>query len=415
MGRPRGSGVRAGLPVCGLHPGSHVVRNGRYGKPPRQLWKCEPADGTKAHSFTEALPRFVAAAGHTCPSCEVALEPHQGGQTPATYEYAVREAAAALVAVGNGVSYTEAATIARVRSGRPGGGVPSAQLACNWVEVATPIVAAPFVEPVWPETIVCDSTNFLVTDSWTKVRSQAFAVLAVWGYDPGRVRGRLVALRASHRAGHDDWYRLFSLLGGTPRLIVADLDTAIHRAAVKRWPAPDAAARNWSPVPCEPFVKWCEHHLYKLALSHMRHYGLTGDPAKMALLAKAFKSPQGWAAFRRMAAAYLQLDDWCARNDHWVRPQASWRARLPAHHANGAVEHVLSRTRDVIGARAFTLRNEYRTNQMLELVRLRLNRHADETTYASALRDHLAAGGRFDRQLACRDIGTKTGVTASLR
>lgn len=69
---------------------------------------------------------------------------------------------------------------------------------------------------MWPETIVCDSTNFIITDSWTNVRSQAFAVLAVWGYETGAKRGRLIALRASHTADTYDWQDVFALLPGHP-------------------------------------------------------------------------------------------------------------------------------------------------------------------------------------------------------
>lgn len=50
------------------------------------------------------------------------------------------------------------------------------------------------------------------------------------------------------------------------------------------------------------------------------------------------------------------------------------------------------------------VRNAERTNRMLELVRLRLNRADDPTGYATAIRGHLDAnGGRLSRQGVVRD------------
>ena len=54
--------------------------------------------------------------------------------------------------------------------------------------------------------------------------------------------------------------------------------------------------------------------------------------------------------------------------------------------------------------RAFCYRNAERTNRLLELVRLRLNRCDDPVVYARAIRSHLAANnGRLPRQGAIRD------------
>ena len=105
------------------------------------------------------LSRQVLPAGHTCNACESDLAPHQGPASPPT----VREAAAALVAIGSGLTYTEAAQHARARAGPPAAAVGLvAQLAANWMEALTPVVAASHQETAWPETIVCDATRFMV-------------------------------------------------------------------------------------------------------------------------------------------------------------------------------------------------------------------------------------------------------------
>lgn len=54
--------------------------------------------------------------------------------------------------------------------------------------------------------------------------------------------------------------------------------------------------------------------------------------------------------------------------------------------------------------RTFCYRNAERPNRMLELVRLRLNRHDDLVVYARLLREHLDTnGGRLGRQGMVRD------------
>ena len=54
--------------------------------------------------------------------------------------------------------------------------------------------------------------------------------------------------------------------------------------------------------------------------------------------------------------------------------------------------------------RAFCYRNAERTNRLLELVRLRLNRCDDPLVYARAIREHLDAnGGKLGKQGTIRD------------
>jgi hypothetical protein len=87
-------------------------------------------------------------------------------------------------------------------------------------------------------------------------------------------------------------------------------------------------------------------------------------------------------------------------------PQPELRSRLPAHHANAGAEKAITDVKRVIATRDFALRNNFRTNQMLELVRARFNHEADEIVIARTLRDALEGGQNLGRQLACRDVGT---------
>ena len=52
----------------------------------------------------------------TCVECENHIAPHQGPAAPAEFEYLVREIAGALVDVGRGQTYTDAAKRVRARA-----------------------------------------------------------------------------------------------------------------------------------------------------------------------------------------------------------------------------------------------------------------------------------------------------------
>lgn len=119
-GRPRGTGLRVGIPTCPRHRGGHVVRNGHYGKAEirRQLYLYAPS-GVTPHTFAGSLPRRTLAGVTKCDTRETHLAPHQGSPTPRHYTFSVREAAAALIAVASGVTYTQGAITARLRAGRP--------------------------------------------------------------------------------------------------------------------------------------------------------------------------------------------------------------------------------------------------------------------------------------------------------
>jgi hypothetical protein len=79
--------------------------------------------------------------------------------------------------------------------------------------------------------------------------------------------------------------------------------------------------------------------------------------------------------------------------------RATQPAGVPGHWANGAIEDPIRIAREVIGDRAWTLRNRTRLNLLLDLVRLRINKLDSQAAYATAIRKHLDAtgGARFTR------------------
>lgn len=100
----------------------------------------------------------------------------------------------------------------------------------------------------------------------------------------------------------------------------------------------------------------------------------------------------------------IGVEAWVESYDELITEQVRRRAKLPDHHSTGAVDEELARVREFMEPRAFCYRNAERTNRLLELVRLRLNRCDDPLIYARAIRAHLDAhGGWLGCQRAVRD------------
>lgn len=390
MGRRPGlvGSKRAGVPECPVHPGSSVVFNGTYGKgTKRQRFLCRPGDGSKPHKFSPEVPRMVAPGAH-CDHCENPVSAHLGPAAARRYEFPVQQAVDALVLVGRGVSYTEVADRLRVRSSR-GRFSQGAQLVANWVEVLGPVVAAPHAETMWPETVLLDSTWFMVTNRRTGDTSRAFSVLAAYGYDTGADKGRVLGFHAAPRQDQATWEAFLRTLPGRPRLVVCDDDRAIVPAVRSVW---------------NKVAHLCEYHLRANVLKPMARYGLTARGApEMALLNDAFRSTAGWKTFKAGMRG-VTVEAWIDSYDWWITRQVRRRRYIPAHYSTGALEMPLQQVREFMEPRAFCYRNAERTNRMLELVRLRLNKLDDPVTYARHIRQYLdATGGRLPTQGTIRD------------
>lgn len=377
------------MPACGQHPESHVVKNDTYGsgRDRRQMFRCVPARGN-AHNFAGVVPRLVME-GHSCDQCENTVATHQGPRVAHRYEFPVVQAAAALVMVGQGVSYTETADRMRARNRRDRFDC-GAQLVANWVEVLGPVVTNDYAEMEWPETVVLDATWFMVTNARTGDTTRAFSVLGVHGYPSGQGRGRCWAIRATPTRTARDWEQLLRSLPGEPRLVVCDDDNSIVAAVSKVWP--------------NAFIKWCEHHLREGVRRNMKPYGTTTYGSKeMELLNDAFHSPKGWRDFKKRVGG-VAVESWIESYDDVVTRQVAERKRLPQHHSTGALDEDLAKVREFMEPRAFCYRNAERTNRMLELVRLRLNRCDDPVSFARSIRTQLDRnGGKLGGQGAVRD------------
>lgn len=178
------------------------------------------------------------------------------------------------------------------------------------------------------------------------------------------------------------------------------------------WPA---AADQPLPV---PFVFRCEHHLRENARENLdadcvAHWG----SVRMTALNDAFRSPDGWAAFKDTVwPKHATTYKWVQDNDAQVRAQVAARHQLPEHHSTAALDAHLGTVRDYLDSRSFVLRNQRRTTTMLGLVRLHLNGTDSPARYATALRTWLDTHhGTPPGQRGGYDAGTSRRLPAAER
>ena len=410
MGRPRTVSDTPACPRVG-HAGARVVLAGTYGKTPRQLFRCVPEDGP-AHRFAGALPRLVVEGG-VCAHCDNPVHRHQGPALTSGYEFHLRLAAQALMDVGTGLTYTEAAARARVASGRGPyeGREPTGALVAEWVDVLAPVLLREHAPVAWPETVLLDSTNFLITNPRAALApSQAFAIVAVYGYDGGAARGRPLGLYAAHDDATSTYIDALAYL--------EDLGNA-RTGAIGRWDPPAMVTDNarevvggakayWNagidetcgPGTSRPFHKRCEWHLRRNAKRTLRAHGIGGPRHWMRQrLDTALLRGEGWQEFADRGAQFPDIDKWVQANDTQVRAQANRRTQLPPHHTVAAADQLLARIRQRVERRAFTFRNQRRMNLLLGLMCLHEQRVDTLDHYTEVLRKEAeASGGRIARQ-----------------
>ncbi len=385
MARPLGSKAN-NLPVCPRHASGRVTLNGHYGGVRRrQRYRCFPGGRVVPHNFSGPLTHIVLETGATCDHCEQPLQPHQGPHTARHYDFPVQEVARALILVGRGSTYTEAARRCGMRWG---GSASGAQVVLNWVEVFTPVVAARWAVTNWPETVVLDATPY-----WANLPGPrygiAFYVMAVCGYEPGAA-SQVLALHPVARENKATWSALLRSKPGIPRLVVSDEGRAQLPAIPNVWSTTS--------------LRLCRWHL-------KRNLSKQLDNAKVDALhpvrLKSETALDDLGSWRKFCATALKFDDlglriWIENHDEVLRAEFHAGA-LPAHYSNATVERALREVKEVIGERAFCLRNARRTALMLELVRLRLNHTDDELTYSHDIRAYLGAGGALTKQMTIRD------------
>jgi hypothetical protein len=316
------------------HAGSRVRFDGRYGPPEhqRQLYKCVPANGDPAHRFTEPRPREESW-NEACELCERDVHVYEGPHAARNYQFVARGIAEALVMVGGGSTYRDAALVARERAKRLRAGpdgVPRfsrhGSLVMDWVEVFAPVVFEPYRPRAWPTSgsLLLDDVPFRVRDPKTGSTRIAFRIFAATGYEAGRAK--LWRLEAFTSKSETDWKAFLGALPGAPPRVVCDNDHGLTNAVGARFPHAE--------------LYLCEWHLRHALERLMRKIRSEEPEHREAIdelvddLEAAFTGPSFWTPFteRCRAAGTPRVSEWLNTTGRIVADQfqPAWAARQPA-------------------------------------------------------------------------------------
>ncbi|MGH2844004.1 MAG: hypothetical protein ACRDKL_10525 [Solirubrobacteraceae bacterium] len=372
--------------------------DGRYGPPEhrRQLYKCVPANGDRPHCFTEVMPREESWSD-ACESCERDVHLREGPHAARNYQFVARGIAEALMMVGAGLSYREAALVARERAKRlrvsPSGEPRFSRhgsLVMDWVEVFAPVVFEPYRLRAWPTSgsLLLDDLPFRVRDPDTGRHRIAFRVFAAMGYERGRPRlWRLEALTTKSQA---DWEAFLGAMPGAPPRVVCDNDTGLTNAVAARFPDAELYL-------CE----WHLRHALERLMGKLRTEQPEHREAIDVLLADVeagFTGPSFWVPFteRCHAAGIPRVSEWLNTTGQIVADQFKRRGPRPTRPPDmplttSPLDAFINPIRAAISPRAYGLKNRERTNRMLMLMQLHANRHDDMNAYVRHIRDWLEA------------------------
>jgi hypothetical protein len=385
---------------CLEHVGSRVRFDGLYGKPGhrRQLYRCVPANGDRAHRFTELLPREEAWLD-ACETCERPVRLHEGPHAARGYQFVARGIAEALRAVGAGTSYRQAALVARERARRlrpdPDTGEPRltrhGQLVGDWVEVFAPVVFEPHRPGAWPTagSLLLDDLPFAVRDPATGRFRIAFRIFCAAGFEGGRPK--LWRVEAFADASQANWEVFLRALEGAPPRVVCDNHHGLNGAVRAAFP--------------EAELYLCEWHL-RHALERLMAKIRTSEEHRAAIDAllprveAAFTGPAFWAPFVRdaHAADIPRLSDWLEGAGRVVEDQFHRRGlrslrAVDTPLSTSPMDGLIEPIRAALHPRRYGLKNRERTNRLLLLMQLHANRQDDVLAYAKSIRAWLEANG----------------------
>ncbi len=381
------------------HAGSRVRFDGHYGKPGhrRQLYRCEPANGDRSHRFTETLPREESW-HEACEICERPVRGHEGPHAARHYQFVARGIAGALMAVGAGSTYRQAALVARERARRlrpdPETGelrlTRHGQLVMDWVELFAPVVFEAHRPAAWPVTgsLLLDDLPFSVRDPATGHSQIAFKVFCAVGFE--RERPKLWRIQAFAEATQANWETFLRGLDGAPQRAVCDNHAGLN-----------AAVRSVFP---EAELYLCEWHL-RHALERLMDKIVRTEPQHRETIAAlrprvevAFTGTSFWKPFVRdaHAADIARLSGWLDGAGRIVEDQFAsrgLRSRRPPDTplSTSPMDGLIHPIRDALHPRRYGLKNQERTNRLLMLMQLHANRQDDQQVYATHIRAWLLA------------------------
>jgi hypothetical protein len=209
-----------------------------------------------------------------------------------------------------------------------------------------------------------------------------------------------VALRAvpgySPHGAQPFWEELLRGLSRVPGELVCAPDADLLRAIDAVWHGDENA----------PAVVLSHSHLRRELLELLRAEGVSPDEKLFTAAERAFESPTAWRAFARLPSQrrLRSLEGWLRRYGEHIAWQLESRPGRVAD--TSELQERLAPLRVQLAGRRGTLANRRRTNRLLMLTQLELNRFADVSSYAEILEAEVRArDGRAGqrRQIVDRD------------
>ncbi len=328
-----------------------------------------------------------------CEECEHVLERHEGPQTSRRQSFTIREAARALVAVGEGRSLRRSSEASRRSAQRlvstPWGQLRASghgQLSADQLAMFGTVVRDTLLGDAWPDAVALDETSFELTitdedaDGEKVSHTASVSVLGAYGYPGGRGTGRTVRLAARGGADRIEWEAVLRSRAGAPSWVVCDQGKAVIAAVRRVWP--------------QATIYICEAHLRMLGEQNLAADGHDRFDPLWRSLRKAIGSRDAWIAFEQEASSAG-----AARTLAWIRKTRplmdhQWAIReADRPHSIGGLETVFQEVIRRLGDRRFVFRNRARLELVFDLMALDLAKEANELRYREIIRAHLLAQG----------------------
>ncbi len=204
-------------PVCphSTHAGSRVVRNGVYGSLGRQRYRCHPLSDGASHTFS-VPPELTSAE----------LGDDRGQRRLRSYRHDVVEIATALVSIGRGSSYRQAAI--RASAGTQING----QLVADWVRAFVPVIVGTDTARRWPAVLCAGAYTVGTTPEGGRLR----LYMAVGAAGNGTAH-RLWDARIASGSPYREWRTFFNGRPGKPELLICERGSEEAAVALQVWEA----------------------------------------------------------------------------------------------------------------------------------------------------------------------------------
>lgn len=401
------------------------------------VFRCTPANGSPRHRFTwpdrmRWQQRDPYEPFH-CAACEAAYRVGFGDHIGHRFDYAYRDVAELLLAVGRGRSFRGASSDLRSEARRWQDGIPyltsrEAQLAQSYVDAFAPLILSELADTDWPRVVAIDQLPL-------HRRRIAAGKAQPAGFEAGLIgvalehntqRSRPVLIQMMGGKDQVAWKGFLTSLAGRPDWIVADRDAGL-----------EAALEDLGWLAAGTVLYRCEAHLSLNAEKAAQLDGLLEwRPTKLhnpkddleeirrlteprrgrkkrwertdlfLAISKAPQSRAAWNHLKRLVEAKVpakktKLRTWIATTEREVM-QAQWQVRpgegslLPM--STGGVENSIGTIKHALENRGVQFGNLARLNKMLGLMCVQMSGKANRERYEELIRRHFDATPRHTAQ-----------------